>query len=108
MTTIKIAGVPEHFNLPWHLALKITNLIENIDLQWTDVPEELAKCAKCSGETRHCSNFNRRNCKDIVAGSPTKIVQVYVDSFDLGIHVAAKSPYKTIADLEDKKVLFQD
>jgi hypothetical protein len=23
---------------------------------------------------------NRRNCKDIVAGNPTKIVQVYVES----------------------------
>jgi hypothetical protein len=22
MTTIKIVGVPEHFNLPWHLAIE--------------------------------------------------------------------------------------
>jgi hypothetical protein len=27
MTTIKIVGVPEHFNLPWHLAIENDDLI---------------------------------------------------------------------------------
>jgi hypothetical protein len=44
--------------------------------------------------------------KDIVAGTNCT---VYVESFPLlGIHVAAKSPYKTISDLENKNVQFQD
>jgi hypothetical protein len=48
MTTIKIVGVPEHFNLPWHLAIENDRFNQqNIDLQWTDVPEGLVKCAKC-------------------------------------------------------------
>jgi hypothetical protein len=40
-----------------------------------------------------------------VAGNPTKIVQV---SAIMGIHVAAKSPHKTISDLENKKMQSQD
>ncbi|MEO8255091.1 MAG: ABC transporter substrate-binding protein, partial [Flavobacterium sp.] len=43
--------------------------------------------------------------KDIVAGNPSKIVQVYVDSpLIWGIHVAAKSSYKTLSDIENTKV----
>ncbi len=36
---IRVGGVPEHFNLPWHLA-KETGLFakHNVDVQWTDVP----------------------------------------------------------------------
>jgi hypothetical protein len=46
MTTIKIVGVPEHFNLPWHLAIENDRFNQqNIDLQWTQ--RGLAKCAKC-------------------------------------------------------------
>lgn len=39
MKTFHIGGVPEHFNLPWHLA-KEEGLFENagIDLQWQDYP----------------------------------------------------------------------
>ncbi|MEP3090154.1 MAG: ABC transporter substrate-binding protein, partial [Nonlabens ulvanivorans] len=40
MTTIKIGGVPEHFNLPWHFAIEDGAFEkEGIDLQWQDVPE---------------------------------------------------------------------
>jgi hypothetical protein len=34
-------------------------------------------------------NFNRRNCKDIVAGSPTKIKVFMLIRLIMGIHVAA-------------------
>ena len=40
MTSIKIAGVPEHFNLPWHLAIEDGDFeASDINLRWTDVPE---------------------------------------------------------------------
>jgi hypothetical protein len=52
MTTI-IVGVPEHFNLPWHLAIENDRFNQqNIDLQWTDVPEGTGKmCQMRSAET---------------------------------------------------------
>ena len=54
MKTIKIAGVPEHFNLPWHLCIE-NGEFENvgIDLHWTDVPEGTGKMCQMlrEGET---------------------------------------------------------
>lgn len=108
MTTIKIAGVPEHFNLPWHLSIENGEFEkENIDLQWTDVPEGTGKMCQMlrNGETDIAVILTEGIVKDIVAGNPSKIVQVYVESpLIWGIHVAAKSNYKTLSDLENTKV----
>ena len=107
MTTIKIAGVPEHFNLPWHLAIENGDFEkENIDLQWTDVPEGTGKMCQMlrDGETDIAVILTEGIVKDIVAGNPSKIVQVYVESpLIWGIHVAANSKYNTLADLKDTK-----
>ena len=108
MKTIKIAGVPEHFNLPWHLAIENGDFEkENIDLQWTDVPEGTGKMCQMlrEGETDIAVILTEGIVKDIVAGNRSKILQVYVESpLIWGIHVAANSNYKTLADLENKKV----
>lgn len=44
MKSLRVAGVPEHFNLPWHLADE-EGAFESagIDLQWIDVPEGTGK-----------------------------------------------------------------
>ena len=44
MKKVKIVGVPEHFNLPWHMAIE-DGIFEDkgIDLEWTDVPEGTGK-----------------------------------------------------------------
>ena len=108
MTTIKIAGVPEHFNLPWHLCLENDEFKnQNIDLQWTDVPEGTGKMCQMlrEGETDIAVILTEGIIKDILAGNPSKIVQIYVQTpLIWGIHVAQNANYKTIADLKDKKV----
>ena len=108
MKTLKIAGVPEHFNLPWHLAIENKEFeAKNIDLQWTDVPEGTGKMCQMlrNGETDIAVILTEGIVKDIVAGNPSKIVQVYVDSpLIWGIHVAAKSGYNTLGDIENTKV----
>jgi ABC-type nitrate/sulfonate/bicarbonate transport system substrate-binding protein len=108
MKQIKIIGVPEHFNLPWHLSIENGDFEkENIDLQWTDVPEGTGKMCQMlrDKETDIAVILTEGIVKDIVAGNPSKIVQVYVESpLIWGIHVAAKSNYKTLADLENTKV----
>ena len=108
MKTIKIAGVPEHFNLPWHLAIENGDFEkENIDLQWTDVPEGTGKMCQMlrEGETDIAVILTEGIVKDIVAGNRSKILQVYVESpLIWGIHVAANSNYKTLADLENNQV----
>jgi ABC-type nitrate/sulfonate/bicarbonate transport system substrate-binding protein len=108
MKKIKIAGVPEHFNLPWHLAIENGDFEkENIDLQWTDVPEGTGKMCQMlrNGETDIAVILTEGIIKDITAGNPSKIVQVYVESpLIWGIHVAASSSFETIDDLENKKI----
>ncbi len=108
MTTLKIAGVPEHFNLPWHLCLENNEFHnENINLEWTDVPEGTGKLCQMlrDGTTDIAVILTEGIVKDILAGNPSKIVQVYVDSpLIWGIHVAAKSKYKTLSDLKETKV----
>jgi ABC-type nitrate/sulfonate/bicarbonate transport system substrate-binding protein len=108
MTTIKIAGVPEHFNLPWQLCIDNDEFkSEGIDLQWANVPEGTGKLCQMlrSGETDIAIILTEGIVKDILAGNPSKIVQVYVQSpLIWGIHVGAKSNYKTLADLENTKV----
>ena len=108
MKSIKIAGVPEHFNLPWHLCIDNGEFdVEGIDLQWTDVPEGTGKMCQMlrDGETDIAVILSEGIVKDIVGGNPSSIVQVYVQSPLLwGIHVAANSTYQTIDDLENKKV----
>jgi ABC-type nitrate/sulfonate/bicarbonate transport system substrate-binding protein len=108
MKTIKIAGVPEHFNLPWHLCIENGEFeAVGIDLQWTDVPEGTGKMCQMlrDAETDIAVILSEGIVKDINAGNPSKIVQVYVESpLIWGIHVAAKSNFKTLSDLENKKV----
>ena len=108
MKTIKIAGVPEHFNLPWHLSIDNGEFeAVGIDLQWTDVPEGTGKMCQMlrDGETDIAVILSEGIVKDIVGGNPSKIVQVYVESpLVWGIHVDAKSNYQTLSDLENGKV----
>lgn len=108
MKHIKIAGVPEHFNLPWHLCIENGEFeAVGIDLQWTDVPEGTGKMCQMlrDGETDIAVILSEGIVKDINAGNPSKIVQVYVESpLIWGIHVAANSKLKTLSDLENKKV----
>jgi len=107
MKTVKIAGVPEHFNLPWHLCIENGEFEEeNIDLQWTNVPEGTGKMCQMlrDGETDLAVILTEGILKDISAGNPSKIVQVYVQSpLIWGIHVDAKSDFQTLKDLKNKK-----
>jgi len=107
MKTLRIAGVPEHFNFPWHLCIENDEFeAENIDLKWIDVPEGTGKLCQMlrDGETDIAVILTEGIVKDIIAGNPSKIVQIYVQSpLIWGIHVAAKSNYKKLSDLENTK-----
>jgi len=107
MKTIKIAGVPEHFNLPWHMCIENGEFEEvGIDLQWTDIPEGTGKICQMlrDKETDIAVILTEGMVKDIIAGNESKIIQVYVKSpLIWGIHVAANSNFKTLEDLKDKK-----
>ncbi len=108
MKTVKIVGVPEHFNLPWHLCIENGEFEEqDIDLQWVDVPEGTGKMCQMlrEGQTDIAIILTEGILKDISAGNQSSIVQIYVESpLIWGIHVDANSEYHTVSDLKNKKV----
>ena len=108
MTTIKIVGVPEHFNLPWQLCIENDEFeAENINLQWTDIPEGTGKMCQMlrDKEADIAVILTEGIVKDIAVGNPSKIVQIYVQSpLIWGIHVAANSKYQKLSDLENTKI----
>ena len=108
MKTIKIAGVPEHFNLPWHLCIEDGEFeAVGIDLQWNDVPEGTGKMCQMlrTGETDIAVLLTEGIIKDIAEGNTAKIVQIFIQSpLIWGVHVAQNSPYQNLSELEKKKV----
>ena len=108
MNTIKIAGVPEHFNLPWHLCIENGEFVnENINLEWTNVPEGTGKLCQMlrDGATDIAIILTEGIFKDIVAGNQSSIVQKFVESPLLwGIHVDANSKFHHLSDLQNKRV----
>ena len=108
MKTIKITGVPEHFNFPWHLCIENGEFeAENINLIWTDIPEGTGKMCQMlrDGETDMAVILTEGIVKDIIAGNSSSIVQVYVQSpLIWGIHVGANSQFQNLSDLEYAKV----
>lgn len=108
MKKVKIIGVPEHFNLPWHLAIEEGAFeARGIDLVWTDIPEGTGRMSKmlAQKETDLAIILTEGIIKSIAEGNPSKIIQTYVATPLLwGIHVAFNSQYQSIPDLKSKSV----
>lgn len=108
MKKINIVGVPEHFNLPWHLCIENGEFeCEGIDLNWTDVPEGTGKMCEIlrNGETDMAVILSEGIVKDIHQGNPSKIVQIFVETpLIWGIHVAHNSKFQNIAELENGRI----
>lgn len=106
MKPVRIVGVPEHFNLPWHLCIENGEFDQvGIDLQWTDIPEGTGKMCQMlrDNETDLAVILTEGIIKDISAGNESTIIQIYVLSpLVWGIHVDSKSNYKQLADLQNK------
>lgn len=103
MKKVNIGGVPEHFNLAWYLTLENGEYREqNIDLSWADYHGGTGAMCKAlrEGEIDIAVILTEGITKDIIAGNPSKIVQVFVDTpLNWGIHVGEKSTYNEIEDL---------
>ncbi|GAA4323616.1 substrate-binding domain-containing protein [Pontixanthobacter gangjinensis] len=107
MKTIKVAGVPEHFNMPWHICIENESFKNGgIEVNWKDVPEGTGAMCKAlrAGEIDVAVILTEGVTRDIINGNKSKIIQEYIGSpLIWGIHVAAKSPYKNVQDLEGTK-----
>jgi len=107
MKKVTIGGVPEHFNLAWYLTLKDGSYKnEGINLRWKDYFGGTGQMCKAlrDGEIDMAVILTEGIIKDITAGNPCKIVQIFVKSpLIWGIHVADHSEYKTIDDIKGTK-----
>tara|TARA_R110002051_G_scaffold56046_9_gene104052 strand:- start:51411 stop:52256 length:846 start_codon:yes stop_codon:yes gene_type:complete len=105
MKTVKIIGVPEHFNLPWHLAIDEGAFEERgINLEWTEVPEGTGRMCQLldKKETDLAIILTEGIIKSITEGNKVKIIQEYIASPLLwGIHVDANSSYTSLNQLEN-------
>ncbi|MDG1572886.1 substrate-binding domain-containing protein [Robiginitalea sp. M366] len=106
MQHVRVIGVPEHFNLPWMMALEEGAFAEQgIDLVWEDIPEGSGRMAQMlkADEADLALILTDGLLKAVADGLEARILQEYVGSPLLwGIHVAAKSPYKTSSDVSGK------
>lgn len=107
MKKVRIVGVPEHFNLPWHMAIEEGAFEERgIELSWTDVPEGTGKMSQLlkDGQTDLAIILTEGIVKSITEGNPVKIVQEYIATPLLwGIHVGFQSQYTHISELNGTK-----
>lgn len=108
MLDLKVGGVPEHFNYPWYITLKNKEYTkQKINLRWTDFPGGTGAMCKALRESEIdiAIVLTEGIIKDIIDGNPSKILQTFVQSpLVWGIHVGAKSKFKTIQDLEHATV----
>lgn len=104
MKNFSIGGVPEHFNLPWYIALRNKGFHQkNINLRWKNYAGGTGQINRALREKEidMAVLLTEGIVRDIINGNPCKIVQIFVKSPLLwGVHVAANSNYNTISDLK--------
>ena len=103
---LKIGGVPEHFNLPWRLAIEEGRFRSmGLDLHWSDMTGGTGQMIKGldTGTLDIAVLLTEGITKAILQGLDAKIIQVYVVTpLHWGIHVPFHSDIKTVDQLKDQ------
>lgn len=104
MKTFEIGGVPEHYNLPWHLATE-EGAFERagLSVNWTDQPGGTGAMTRAlnEGELDLAVVLTEGMVADILKGGKARILQYFIESpLRWGIHVPATSSFQKVDDLE--------
>jgi sulfonate transport system substrate-binding protein len=106
MIGLKIGGVPEHFNLPWRLAIESGDFkTSGIELHWSDMSGGTGQMIRGleTGTIDVAVLLTEGITKAILQGLHAKIIQGYVISpLRWGIHVPVYSDIQSVSQLEDK------
>lgn len=104
MITIRCAGVPEHFNYPWQLALKSGDFERaGINVAWEDQSGGTGAMATDlrNNEIDLAIMLTEGALTDIVNGNPSKMVSTYVTSpLIWGVHTSSSS-FANASNLEN-------
>jgi len=105
--TIRIGGVPEHFNLPIHLAIEGGDFKKRgVNVEWTTFTGGTGQMTKAlrENEIDICILLTEGIIKDIIAGSPSRIISNYVISpLIWGVHTGVDNPLNNYKNIFDKK-----
>ena len=106
MKRFKIGGVPEHFNLPWRLAIEDGDFQKNgVELHWADMSGGTGQMIKGlqTGSIDIAVLLTEGITKAILQGLDATIVSIYVQSpLSWGVHVPFSSSFNCVEDLENK------
>lgn len=104
---IRLGGVPEHFNLPIHLAKEKGSFDEHgIDLSWTTFGGGTGEmtAALRNNEVDICILLTEGIILDIINGNPSKIISEYVTTpLCWGIHTGISNPLSHHDEIYDKQ-----
>lgn len=104
MIPVRMGGVPEHFNLPWRLAIEEGFFAaRGIALEWTDYPGGTGAMNKAlrDGELDLATILTEGIVADIINGNPSQLLKIYVQTpLNWGIFVAQSSAFQTVDDLK--------
>lgn len=104
---IRLGGVPEHFNVPIHLAIKEKAFLSrNVDVQWTDFHGGTGEmtAALRNNDIDACILLTEGIIKDIIQGNPSKIISIYVKTpLTWGIHTGINNKLAHHTDIYDKR-----
>lgn len=107
MITVRIGGVPEHFNYPWYIALN-NQLFrkKGIELRWIDCPGGTGEMVQALEQNTIdlAVVLTEGIVKAISDGNPSRIIQTFIKSpLIWGVHVSTKSRFRRLSDLKSKQ-----
>lgn len=104
LVPIRIAGVPEHFNLPWMLGLERRAFVRaGIELHWSTVPEGTGAMSQMldEGAIDVALMVTEGAVRYLLNSGKGKILAGYVDSsLTWGVHVGATTEVNEAAQLK--------
>lgn len=101
-----MGGVPEHFNLPWHLAIE-NGLFEKegIEVEWTVYKGGTGQMTKAlrNNEIDVCILLTEGIISDIVNGNPSKLIGKYLNTpLIWGVYTGINNPVNYYGEIYDK------
>jgi len=104
---LRIGGVPEHFNLPIHLAIESAAFqTRGLEVEWTTFKGGTGQMTKAlrNNEVDLCILLTEGVIADIIKGNKSKIISNYVTTpLTWGIHTGAKNSLDSYNDIFNKK-----
>lgn len=107
METIRVGGVPEHFNLPWHLGIENEIFArEGLNIEWTTFAGGTGQMTTAlrNDEVDVCVVLTEGIIADIAQGNPSRIISKYLNTpLIWGIFSGNENPLQYYGEIYDQR-----